>query len=57
MPVSDLQSGLHLNPISVQYLDLNGQDHTVHRPAHHVPHYIFGSLIGFVDISLNLLFP
>jgi hypothetical protein len=57
MPVSDLQSGLHLNPISVQYLDPNGQAHTVRRPVHQVPHYTFGRLIGFEDISLYLLFP
>ncbi|KAF7174073.1 hypothetical protein CNMCM6106_008192 [Aspergillus hiratsukae] len=46
MPVSDLQSGLHVNPISVQYLDPNGQAHTVRRPVHQVPHCTFGRLIG-----------
>jgi hypothetical protein len=57
MPVSNLQSDLHLNPILVQYLDLNGQAHTIRRPIHQVPHSTFGRLIGFEDISLYLLFP
>jgi hypothetical protein len=57
MPVSDLQLDLHLNPILVQYLNLNGRAHTVRRPIHQVPHSTFGHLIGFEDISLYLLFP
>ncbi|KAF9890022.1 hypothetical protein FE257_006702 [Aspergillus nanangensis] len=57
MPVSDLQSSLHLNPILVQYLDSNGRAHRVHRPLHQVPHYTVGRLMGFEDISMYLLFP
>ncbi|KAF9882577.1 hypothetical protein FE257_006752 [Aspergillus nanangensis] len=57
MAVSDLQSGLHLDPISVQYLDADGRAHTVRRPVHQVPHYTFGRLVGFEDISIYLLFP
>ncbi|KAL5366723.1 hypothetical protein BJX96DRAFT_183344 [Aspergillus floccosus] len=57
MAVSDLQSSLHLDPISVQYFDSTGQAHHVRRPVHQVPHYTFGRLIGFEDLSLYLLFP
>jgi len=57
MPVSDLQSGLHLSPRQVQYFDATGKRHQVHRPVHQVPHYTFGRLIGFEDISLYFLFP
>ncbi|KAF9882990.1 hypothetical protein FE257_004360 [Aspergillus nanangensis] len=44
-------------PILVQYLDSNGRAHRVHRPLYQVPHYTFGRLIGFEDISMYLLFP
>ncbi|EKJ68583.1 hypothetical protein FPSE_11241 [Fusarium pseudograminearum CS3096] len=57
MAVSDLQSDLHLRSIPVTYTDMNGKLHQVHRPVHHIPHYTFGRLIGFEDISLYLLFP
>ncbi|KAI9035127.1 uncharacterized protein KD926_004496 [Aspergillus affinis] len=57
MAVSDLQSSLHLDPISVQFFDSTGQAHSVRRPVHQVPHYTFGRLVGFEDISLYLLFP
>ncbi|EAU29224.1 predicted protein, partial [Aspergillus terreus NIH2624] len=57
MAVSDLQSSLHIDPVSVQYFDSTGQAHHVRRPVHQVPHYTFGRLIGFEDISLYLLFP
>ncbi|RKL03743.1 hypothetical protein BFJ70_g17255 [Fusarium oxysporum] len=57
MPVSDLQSDLHLCPRTVQYLDMVGNQRRVHRPVHQIPHYTFGRLIGFEDVSLYLLFP
>lgn len=57
MAVSNLQSSLHLDPISVQYVDSTGQAHNVCRPVHQVPHYTFGRLIGFEDLSVYLLFP
>lgn len=57
MTVSDLQSDLHLRPISVTYCDTDGVLHQAHRPVHHVPHYTFGRAIGFEDISLYFLFP
>ncbi|KAG8664636.1 hypothetical protein FPOAC2_10249 [Fusarium poae] len=57
MPVSDLQSDLHLCPRPVQYLDMMGNQRRVHRPIHQIPHYTFGRLIGFEDVSLYLLFP
>ncbi|RBR24094.1 uncharacterized protein FIESC28_03093 [Fusarium coffeatum] len=57
MAVSDLQSDLHLQSIPVTYTDTSGKQHQVHRPVHHIPHYTFGRLIGFEDISLYLLFP
>ncbi|KAB8067037.1 hypothetical protein BDV29DRAFT_201086 [Aspergillus leporis] len=55
MSVSDLQSGLHLDPIPVHYVDPDGRAHTIHRPIHQVPHYTFGRLIGFEDLSIYLL--
>jgi hypothetical protein len=57
MAVSDLQSSLHLDPIWVQYFDATGQAHSVRWLVHQVPHYTFGRLIRFKDISLYLLFP
>lgn len=57
MPVSDLQSSLHLNPIPVHYEDRHGHAHMVRQPVHQVPHYTFGRLAGFEEISLYLLFP
>ncbi|RSL80950.1 hypothetical protein CEP52_017299 [Fusarium oligoseptatum] len=41
----------------VTYLDANGKQHQVHRPVHQIPHYTFGRVVGFEDISLYLLFP
>ncbi|KAH7012026.1 hypothetical protein B0J12DRAFT_733727 [Macrophomina phaseolina] len=57
MPISDLRSGLHLNTRPVHYVDRHGHAHTVRKPIHQLPHYSFGRLIGFDDISLYLLFP
>ena len=57
MTVSDLQSDLHLQSIPVTYFDPDGFRHQVHRPIHLVPHYTFGRVIGFEDISLYFLFP
>jgi hypothetical protein len=57
MAVSDLQSSLHLDPIWVQYFNATGQAHSVCWLVHQVPHYTFGRLIRFEDISLYLLFP
>ncbi|KAJ5288260.1 hypothetical protein N7508_011035 [Penicillium antarcticum] len=57
MPVSDLRSSLHLNPIPVHYIGSNGRAHHVRRPVHKIPHYTFGRLVGFEDISLYFLFP
>ncbi|RSL82713.1 hypothetical protein CEP52_016900, partial [Fusarium oligoseptatum] len=57
MTVSDLQSDLHLRSIPVTYLDGSGKQHQVHRPVHQIPHYTFGRVVGFEDISLYLLFP
>ena len=57
MPVSDLQSGLHLRPRAVSYFDEADRLHQVRRPVHRIPHYTFGRLVGFEDISLYFLFP
>ncbi|KAG4256530.1 hypothetical protein BFJ72_g14788 [Fusarium proliferatum] len=57
MTVSDLQSDLHLRSIPVTFADTNGKQHRIHRPVHQIPHYTFGRVIGFEDISLYLLFP
>ncbi|KAI5463921.1 hypothetical protein BGZ63DRAFT_352264, partial [Mariannaea sp. PMI_226] len=57
MTVSNLQSDLHLQSIPVTYLDANGKQHQVHRSVHQIPHYTFGRVVGFEDISLYLLFP
>ncbi|KAL7903984.1 hypothetical protein GGI35DRAFT_484874 [Trichoderma velutinum] len=57
MTVSDLQSDLHLRSFPVTYLDADGVQRQVHRPVHQVPHYTFGRVIGFEDISLYFLFP
>ncbi|KAL2812457.1 hypothetical protein BDW59DRAFT_155254 [Aspergillus cavernicola] len=48
---------LYLSPIPVSYFDHHGHAHTVRRPVHQVPHYTFGRVVGFEDISLYLLFP
>jgi hypothetical protein len=57
MPVSDLRSSLHLNPIPAHYIGSNSRAHHVRRPVHKIPYYIFGRLVGFEDISLYFLFP
>ncbi|KAB8239978.1 hypothetical protein BDV35DRAFT_386193 [Aspergillus flavus] len=57
MAMSDLQSSLHLDPLPVQYLDPQGRSHRALRAVHEIPHYTFGRLTGFEDISLILLFP
>lgn len=57
MPVSDLQSDLHLRSRPVSYLDTAGKMHHVRRPVHKIPHYTLGRLIGFEEVSLYLLFP
>ncbi|KAH9203049.1 hypothetical protein DL95DRAFT_509177, partial [Leptodontidium sp. 2 PMI_412] len=57
MPVSDLQSGLHLARRRVQFFDSHGHFHSVRRSVHEIPHYTLGRLIGFEDVSLYLLFP
>ena len=57
MPVSDLQSGLHLAKQRVQYFDSHGHLHSIQKPVHEIPHYTLGRLVGFEDVSLYLLFP
>jgi hypothetical protein len=57
MPVSDLQSGLHLTRRRVQFFDSHGHFHSVRKPVHEIPHYTLGRLIGFENVSLSLLFP
>jgi hypothetical protein len=57
MPVSDLQSGLHLTCRRVQYFDSHGHFHSIRKPANEFPHYTLGRLIGFEDVSLYCLFP
>lgn len=57
MPVSDLQSGLHLAKQQVQYVDSHGHLHLVKKPIHQIPHYTLGRLVGFEDASLYILFP
>ncbi|PVH90385.1 hypothetical protein DM02DRAFT_547899, partial [Periconia macrospinosa] len=57
MAVSDLQSDLHLNSRLAHYVDRHGHAHSVSRPLHQLPHYTFGRLVGFEDISLYLVFP
>ncbi|KAL7917189.1 hypothetical protein ACQKWADRAFT_61602, partial [Trichoderma austrokoningii] len=57
MTVSDLQSDLHLRSIPVTYFTADGVQRQVQRPVHQVPHYTFGRVIGFEDISLYFLFP
>ncbi|KAH7109785.1 hypothetical protein EDB81DRAFT_849298 [Dactylonectria macrodidyma] len=57
MTVSDLQSDLHLRSRPVTYFDATGRQHQVHRPVHQTPHYTFGRVVGFEDISLYFLFP
>lgn len=57
MPISDLQSSLHLRPQPAYFVDDAGYRHTVHRPIHKIPHYTLGRLVGFEDISLYVFFP
>ncbi|KAL2807989.1 hypothetical protein BJX63DRAFT_436566 [Aspergillus granulosus] len=39
------------------YTGSDGRTHHVGRPVHKIPHYTFGCLVGFEDISLYFLFP
>ncbi|KJK87933.1 hypothetical protein H633G_08218 [Metarhizium anisopliae BRIP 53284] len=57
MPVSDLQSGLHLNSREVHFLDTAGHPYRVHEQLHRIPHYTFGRVIGFEEASIYFLFP
>ena len=57
MAVSDLRSNLHLDPLPVHYIGSNGRARRPRRPVHQIPHYTFGRLVGFEDISLYFLFP
>mgnify|MGYP001658521405 CR=1 FL=1 len=57
MPVSDLRSSLHLDLLPVHYSGSDGRAHHLRRPVHKIPHYTFGRLVGFEDISLYFLFP
>jgi hypothetical protein len=57
MPVSDLQSGLHLARRRVQFFDSHGHFHSIRIPVNEFPHYTAGRLIGFEDVSLYFLFP
>jgi hypothetical protein len=57
MPVSDLQSNLHLRKRQVHYFDSHGHAHSVLKPVNEFPHYTAGRLIGFEDASLYFLFP
>ncbi|KAE8849566.1 hypothetical protein PTNB29_10522 [Pyrenophora teres f. teres] len=57
MTVTDLQSGLHLKTRLAHYVDGHGHAHSVRKPLHQLPHYTFGRLVGFEDISLYIFFP
>ncbi|KAI1671853.1 hypothetical protein L13192_02712 [Pyrenophora tritici-repentis] len=57
MTVTDLRSGLHLNTRLAHYVDCHGHAHSVRKPLHQLPHYAFGRLVGFEDISLYIFFP
>jgi hypothetical protein len=57
MAITDLRSGLHLDPLLVHYSGSDGRMHHVRRPVHKIPHYTFGRLVGFEDISVYFLFP
>ena len=56
-PVSDLHSSLHLDPLPVHQVCRDGRTHCTRRPVHQIPHYTFGRVVGFEDISLYFLFP
>src|SRR3954464_5567953 len=57
MAVSDLRSDLHLDSRLAHYVDSHGHAHSVRKPLHQLPHYTFGRLVGFEDVSLYLFFP
>ena len=57
MPVSDLQSSLHLRPQTVDFVDDRGRSYAVRRLVHQIPHHTLGRVFGFEHISLYLLFP
>lgn len=57
MPVSDLQSSLHLNFLRVYFGDSHGHQHSILRPVHEIPHYTIARLVGFEDVSIYILFP
>lgn len=56
-PVSDLHSSLHLDPLPVHQVCRDGRTHCIQRPVHQIPHYTFGRVVGFENISLYFLFP
>ena len=57
MAVSDLRSDLHLDSHLAHYVDSHGHAYSVRKPLHQLPHYTFGRLVGFKDVSLYLFFP
>ncbi|PVH90417.1 hypothetical protein DM02DRAFT_665119 [Periconia macrospinosa] len=57
MAVSDLRSDLHLDSRLAHYVGPHGHAHSVRRPLHQLPHYTFGRLMDFEDISLYLFSP
>jgi hypothetical protein len=57
MPVSDLQSSLHLACRQAQFFDSHGHFHSIRIPVNEFPHYTAGRLISFEDVSLCFLFP
>ena len=57
MPVSDLQSGLHLAKLRVYYSDSHGHRHSILVPINEAPHYTAGRLVMFEDVSVYFLFP
>ena len=57
LPISDLQSGLHLDPLPVQFTDCHGHLHSISVPLHHVKHYTLARVPGFEEASIYALFP
>jgi hypothetical protein len=54
--VSHLKTDLHIT-MRVKYLDESGRQYDKAMSMHKVPHYRFGNLTGWPEISLYIMFP
>jgi hypothetical protein len=56
-PISDLQSGLQLEPLPVRYTDAHGRTRSRKVPIHQIKHYTLCRVVGFEEASIYVVFP